>query len=394
MGRPTCWLAWIVLLVVNGVSAWAGAADTRPSPFSLENGTVFKGSRGLPGDTHSTTAITVQGIGAPSRISISGPGQYSVNGSSFGTSARTVRRGDRVVVRAQASNTYDASISTTLDIGGVGSSFSLRTILNPSATLRSVSGTAAFVYRDAAPADLRAFVYKPDGWRASDRRAALVCFYGGSWIEGLPTTTPPKNLAHWAASQGMVGITPDYRNNERFATTPLHSVDDGRAAVRWVQDHRKHLGVDPNRIVTCGYSAGGHVALWTAIPKTPPGSDPDTAPLVQPVATVLISSVVDTSPNSGYRPYQFGPHALALSPLHQRAAYMPPTLMFHGSSDQTIPYSQAVSFCDALRSDGNDCELVRINGGVHAWFGRTHSLEQQTYERVGSFLRDHGILPD
>lgn len=389
--RHRTWLAAAFgFIIFAGPATLAVAGDTKPSSFSLENGTVFKGSRGLPGDTHSTKSFAVEGIDSPSRISISGSGEYSINGSGFTESAKTVRRGDRVVVRARASSTYDATVGATLDIGGVRSTFSLKTIRSPSATLRSISGTTAFVYRDANPADLSLFVYKPKGWKASDRRPALLCFFGGSWIDGLPTSTPPRILAQWAASQGMVGITPDYRTNERFATTPLHSVDDGRAALRWVQDNRSRLGVDPNRIVSCGSSAGGLIALWTAIPKTPPGSD--TAPLVQPAATVLISSIFDTSPNGGFRAFQFGPHALALSPLHQRAANMPPTLIFHGSADRTVPYSRAAGYCSALRSDGNDCEIVRVDGGEHTWFGRTPSLQQRTFDRVGSFLREYGIL--
>lgn len=385
-------LVWILVLFISGAWGWAQAADTKPSSFELVNGTVGKGSRALPGATHSTRSVTVQGIDAPSPISISGGGRYSVNGSSDRASASTVKQGDKLVVSLRASDDYDDTVTTTLSIGGVKASFALQTVLSPSATFKSLPGTSASVYRDATPANLSIFVYKPSGWKASDLRPALVCFFGGAWTSGGPSSTTTREFGRWAASKGMVGITPDYRVNERFATTPLHSVDDARAALRWVQDHHASLGVDTDRIVTCGSSAGGHVALWTGIPRTPPGSDPGTDPLGQPAATILISAVVDTAPGTGYRPDLFGSNALALSPFHQRSAHMPPTIMFHGSADQTVPYSRAAAFCAALRDDDNVCEMVRLDGANHTWFRTKPSLQRPTYERVESFLRDLGIL--
>lgn len=392
MKRRT-WLACLFGIVVAAGSGPALAVDTKPNSFSLANATVFKGSRGLPGASHLTKPVTVQGIDAPSPISISGPGQYSINGASFRTSSATVRRGDRVVVRLKASNTYDANVATTLAIGGVKASFSLRTVLNPSRTLKTVSGTTAFVYRNTSPAKLSSFVYKPSGWRAGDRRPAMVCFFGGGWLRGDPVTRPfARGMAMWATSQGMVAITPDYRTNERFATTPLHAVDDGRAALRWAQDNHAKLGIDPARIVTCGNSVGGAIALWTSIAATPAGSSPTAAPALRPVATVLVSSVVDTSPTTGYAPDLLGANALSLSPLHQLSRDMPPTLMFHGTADADIPYSRADHLCDELLSDGNVCELVTLNGAGHNWFTDNPSLRQPTYDRVESFLRQLGVL--
>ena len=79
---------------------------------------------------------------------------------------------------------------------------------------------------------MRLHVFKPKNWKAEDHRPALVFFFGGGWTTGTPERS--ATYAKWASSAGMVGIAPDYRTRERFSTSPLESVADGRAALRWV----------------------------------------------------------------------------------------------------------------------------------------------------------------
>src|SRR5690606_30332323 len=131
---------------------------------------------------------------------------------------------------------------------------------------------------------------------------------------------------------------------DRHGTTPLECVADARAAVRWVQEHAEELGIDADRIVVTGNSAGGHIAVWTAIEDVPPGSDPAEAPIARPAALVLSSAVTDTDLTTGYGGSRFGEHALALSPRHHVDGGMPPILMFHGDADKTVGYDSAVNF--------------------------------------------------
>ncbi|HRJ71906.1 MAG TPA: alpha/beta hydrolase, partial [Terrimicrobiaceae bacterium] len=211
-----------------------------------------------------------------------------------------------------------------------------------------------FIYREGQPDPMRLFVVKPAGWKAGDKLPALIWFFGGGWTKG----TPEKSIfyARNAAKWGMVGIAPDYRTKNRFDTSPLQSVADGRAALRWVQDHAEELGVDPARIVVGGGSAGGHVALWTAIEKTPPGSDPNEAPKIKPIGLMLMCPVSDTSVLKGYTPKRFGDNAEALSPFHQLDAKMPPVLLLHGDADTTVPFTQSVDLAKKLTDTGNTVE--------------------------------------
>jgi len=260
----------------------------------------------------------------------------------------------------------------------------------PEVTPTEFPGAETFVYRAGTPEPQRLFVIKPAGWKASDRRAALLFFFGGGW-----TTGTPKNSIGWAktaASLGLVGIAPDYRTKNRHDVSPLGSVADSRAALHWAQEHAAELGLDPARIAVGGNSAGGHVALWTAITHAPPGSDPAESPRLKPAALVLFSTVSDTSVATGYTPQRFGENTTALSPVHQLDAKMPPVLAFHGDADKTVPLRQALALRDALVASGNACELHIVPGGGHNFGGDIPEWREKSRELMIAFLKAQGLV--
>lgn len=191
----------------------------------------------------------------------------------------------------------------------------------------------------------------------------------------------------------MVGIAPDYRTKNRFGTSPLASVDDARAAFAWVVEHADELGIDPARIAVGGSSAGGHVALWTAIEKAPPGSDAATSPKSKPAALFLKSAVTDTSPETGYTPKRFGDDATALSPVHQLDAKMPPTLIVHAANDELVHYGSAVALFNKLNSTGNKCELVTVPIGGHGFSSDYSQWKAKANAKMEDLFQRAGLLP-
>jgi len=271
--------------------------------------------------------------------------------------------------------------STPVSAGRVQSSATEEVTLDRTETMR---------YREGKDA-MNLFVYKPVGWAAEDRRPALVYFFGGGWTKGTPLKS--ASWARWAAKQGMVGLAPDYRTKNRFGTSPLSSVADGRAAFNWVAEHAEELGIDPAKIMVGGTSAGGHIALWTAIEGSPPGSNPEESPRVKPAALFLSSAVTDTSGPTGYTPARFGVDALALSPVHQLDAKMPPVLMFHAADDSLVDYRTAVALHDALTASGNICELVTVPRGGHGYSSNFPEWKTKVRAKVEQFFRNENLLP-
>ncbi len=254
-------------------------------------------------------------------------------------------------------------------------------------TIDRMPDAETMAYREGENA-MNLFVYKPDGWKAGDKRSAFIYFFGGGWSTGTPLRSAA--MASWAAENGMIGIAPDYRTKNRFGTSPLAAVDDGRAAFHWVLEHADELGIDPARVAVGGNSAGGHLALWTAIEKSPPGSDSATSPKTKPAAIVLTSAVTDTSPQTGYTPSRFGDAATALSPVHQLDSKMPPMVIFHAAFDDLVHYSTAVALHHRLTSTGNACELITVPFGGHRF---ASEWKQNVHTKMEELFKHQGLLP-
>ncbi len=102
-------------------------------------------------------------------------------------------------------------------------------------------------------------VYTPAGDRP---KPMIVYFHGGGWVIGDLDVcdNPVRRIAN---RTGAVVVSVDYR------LAPEHvypaAFDDSYAATAWVAEHAAELGSDPERIATCGDSAGGNLAAAVAI---------------------------------------------------------------------------------------------------------------------------------
>ncbi len=103
---------------------------------------------------------------------------------------------------------------------------------------------------------LKLDVFEPAGLKPTDHRPAIVFFFGGGWSGGDAKQFYQQAKA--MTEQGMVVFSADYRVKSRNKTTPFECVKDGKSAIRWVREHAAELGIDPDRIVAAGGSAGGH----------------------------------------------------------------------------------------------------------------------------------------
>lgn len=263
----------------------------------------------------------------------------------------------------------------------------------PKATARvetplTLPGAESFIYHDVQPEPMRLHVFKPKGWSAADQRPAFIHFFGGGFVRGVPTQS--AGWARQAAKLGLIGVAADYRVLTRHGTDGTACIADARAAVRWLQVHATELGLDPKRIVVSGSSAGGHLAIWTAITASPPGSDPVEAPLEKPAALILMWPAADFTLFSSKKD-RFGGHGLACSATQNLDAKMPPALLLHGDKDPTVPYESSVILHRALTGTGNSCEFIAMPGNGHGatlpdWKARLPGL-------IEKFLTTQGLLP-
>lgn len=118
----------------------------------------------------------------------------------------------------------------------------------------------------------------------------------------------------------MVAFSADYRVKSRNQTTPFECVQDARAAIRWVRAHAAEWGIDPDRIVASGGSAGGHLAACTAVIVDGDKAVENAKFSSVPNALVLFNPVLDTTAK-GYGAKNFKAEqqtTLAVSPRTPR----------------------------------------------------------------------------
>lgn len=255
---------------------------------------------------------------------------------------------------------------------------------------RTQEPTRLVTYKQVDGRELKLHVFQPKDWKASDKRTCLITVHGGGWGGGEPRRMYP--FAAHMAERGGVGISIEYRLMKGGTpVTPLDCVDDGRDAARFVKSHAAELGIDPEKIVASGGSAGGHVAAGMALFDSVDPADAKTVS-PSPAALVLYYPVIDTS-KDGYGNKPCGARWKDISPLHQVRAGVPPTIIFHGTADKTTPYAGAKAFEEAMRKAGNRCELVTKEGAGHTYLMYEKEVFEDTIRRTDEFLTSLKLLP-
>ena len=237
-------------------------------------------------------------------------------------------------------------------------------------------GASVEVYREVNGNKLNAYVFTPPQHQASDRRPAVLFFFGGGWKGGTPGQLLPQSL--YLAQRGMVAIPCDYRVLSRHGVIPQDCLRDAKAAIRWARANATRLGIDPARIVAAGESAGGHLAAATAlVPGFEEGAHPETSSM--PNALVLFNPAVLLSPADGH-PGLLSDVSLTsisartqgrpqeISPYHFIRAGLPPSILFHGTKDEAVPFPTVELFAKAMTAAGNRCELKAYEGQPHGFF--------------------------
>ncbi len=230
-------------------------------------------------------------------------------------------------------------------------------------------------YKTVGETKLALNIFNPEDHKASDSRAAIVFFFGGGWTSGSPGQF--EQQCRYLASRGMVAITADYRVASRHQAKAAQCVADAKSAIRYVRAHAKELGVDPKRIAAGGGSAGGHIAGCTGtLPGLDePGEDakvssvPDAMVLFNPALTL---APVDGNDFGGFGARlpaeKLGAEPAAISPTHNVKAGVPPTIVFHGKADSTVPFATVEVFAAAMKKAGNRCEVAGFEGQQHGFF--------------------------
>jgi acetyl esterase/lipase len=248
-------------------------------------------------------------------------------------------------------------------------------------------------------------------------KPVVVFIHGGAWRsrtarDGGVFRDFPAVLASVAARNYVVAsVNYRFSGEARFPA----AVQDVALAIRWLRTHSARYGIDTNKFVVWGSSAGGQIAallgtacavpaLEPAVPKGPQGPLPSTCVQgvidwyglidLESVGKELGKSVVPEYVNT-YLGCELAqcPAGLArsASPFPYIDAKDPPFLIQHGAADTTVSPIQSKRLYEALHAAGVPAEIVIYPGVAHGFSkvpggGPDDAINQQAMDKVFEYL--------
>ncbi|MFX1338121.1 MAG: alpha/beta hydrolase [Promethearchaeota archaeon] len=246
------------------------------------------------------------------------------------------------------------------------------------------------VYKTHYRKKLYIHIFEPKERIKNELLPAIVFFHGGGWFSGSPMQFFPH--CEYFVKRGMITFSAEYRIRSKHRTTPIESVMDGKSVICWIRTKASNLGIDPNKIVAAGGSAGGHLALCSALIEVYEPADCTMSS--KPNALVLFNPVVDTVSDPRIAGLIKG-DAKDISPIHHIKKGLPPIIIFHGTRDKVIPFKDVELFNKKMKDLGNSCELVAFERKGHAFFNYGNYKNKpytETVREADKFLSTLGYL--
>jgi PhoPQ-activated pathogenicity-related protein/acetyl esterase/lipase len=240
-----------------------------------------------------------------------------------------------------------------------------------------VDVTSDIVYRDDAQVghgtpqgvtekELKLDLYKPTGNGLPALLPGAIVIHGGGFVGGDKAAGNFIDLSNDFASRGYVTASINYRLygdnpppaketqfsgvDDRYDTF-VAGVEDAFHAIKWMKDNAESMGIDPERIVLGGHSAGGFLSLATGMYDT---ADVNTFSYMDlDVSTLEVAAILDGAGSLKGTEYTIDPSD-------------PPTFVLHSEDDATVTYDNALAVVSELVNDNIAHEFPRITTAGHS----------------------------
>ncbi|HAZ01625.1 MAG: hypothetical protein A2W90_07330 [Bacteroidetes bacterium GWF2_42_66] len=230
---------------------------------------------------------------------------------------------------------------------------------------------------------------------------AILFFHGGGWASG--SSEKFFTACERYARKGVVAFAVNYRlSNEggkipHKDISPIESLMDAKSVVRWVRSNADKFGIDINKIVVSGQSAGGHLAISTAMIDEYNDESDDLSISCYPNTVVLFSAAVNTVQEwCDYLLAKRRDKIWSISPAHHIKEGLPPMIHFHGSEDHIVPFWSVRYFKRDMENKGNLYELITCEGKRHLLAEGSEEYSQYFNEDIlkqaDEFLYKHNFL--
>lgn len=210
----------------------------------------------------------------------------------------------------------------------------------------------------------------------------VVWIHGGAWRAGSKDSVP---VERWL-QQGFAIASVEYRLSP-VAKFPAQ-IHDIKAAIRWLRGNSKTYGLDSDRFVIAGSSAGGHLAALVGVSNGVATLEGDlgdfqsTSSNVQAIVSFfggsnLESILSQSTPHGlsvrvpalelllGGQPDQKPELAKLASPVTHVDATDPPLWLIHGDADPQMPIEQSYELQQRYMDLKLNVDFEIVKGGKH-----------------------------
>ncbi|CAD0003092.1 alpha/beta hydrolase [Flavobacterium chungangense] len=207
-------------------------------------------------------------------------------------------------------------------------------------------------------------------------QTAVVIFPGGGYSH-LSMDKEGTKVAEWLNSLGIVAFVLKYRlpSDLIMKNKSVGPLQDAQEAIRYVRSNASKWNIDPNKIGTIGFSAGGHLASTLAThfddkvyeSKFNMSARPDFSILIYPVISMENGITHKGSQTSllGQNPSQL--LIDNFSNEKKVTSQTPPTFLVHASDDGAVRPENSINYYLALKKNNISAELHIYEKGGHGF---------------------------
>lgn len=243
-------------------------------------------------------------------------------------------------------------------------------------------------------------LFIPDG--ASGDLGLVLFIHGGAWISG-DKESYEGGMNYGATNLGIATASVNYRYLSENVDM-LDILDDIQAALGKIKEKGAEVGVNINKVLLTGDSAGGHLSLLYAYARK------SVSPIT-PVAVISNSGPTDLYDDNFYHNNALGDeatisHLMSLacgqqftyaeresakdalyrvSPVAYVSADCVPTVINHGTADSIVPYSNALSL-DALLTRYGVEHVFNPHEGADHDLGKDEAAKDRANELLFGYI--------
>lgn len=240
----------------------------------------------------------------------------------------------------------------------------------------------------------------PDG--ASGDLGMVLFIHGGAWIAG-DKESYEGGMNYGASSLGIATASTNYRYLSDDVDI-LDILDDIDAALAKIKAKGNEVGVNINKVLLTGDSAGAHLSLLYAYARK------STAPIA-PVAVISNSGPTNLYDDNFYHNNALGDEAVIsdlmskacgqrftyetkesakealyrVSPIDYVSADCVPTVINHGSADSIVPFSNAQTL-DALLTEYGVEHALNVYQGADHDLGKDDAAKERADELLFGYI--------